>query len=166
MNSCEGAIEMASMRHFPGKDDELQNIGNWVAKRANEAEEVAFHYIRYAGDSYPVRHAASTARNLAVRILGEIGMDCFDRLLDLGDTDDLETLSGVVHAFAVFRDPRAVPFLASRLRDTRKGPRAEAARALGKVGTPDALAAVRSIANDKRKGVRNEVQQALQGGGR
>ena len=101
------------------------------------------------------------ARRLAVRVLSETGGDYFDRLLAVGDTDDLETLSGVTHAFGGLRDRRAVPFLASRLKDTRKGPRAEAALALGEIGTLDALAAVRSIANDKRRVVRNAVQTAL-----
>lgn len=160
-----GAIEMASMRHFPGKDEDIQEIGEWVAKRAGEAEDVAFHYVRFAGDSYPARHAANVARRLAVRVLFETGGDYYDRLLALGDTDDLEALSGVTHAFAELRDRRAVPFLASRIRDTRKGPRMEAATALGKIGTPDALAAVRTIANDKRRVVRNAVRAALKGYG-
>ncbi|MDE3258466.1 MAG: HEAT repeat domain-containing protein [Gemmatimonadota bacterium] len=156
-----GAIEMASMRYFPGTDDDIQEIGDWVAKWADEAQDVAFHYIRFAGDSYPARHKARVARSLAVRILSMTGGDHFDRLIALGDTDDLEALSGVTHAFAGLREPRGVPFLASRLKDPRKGPRAEAALALGKIGTSDALAAVRSIANDKRRIVRNAVQQAL-----
>lgn len=159
-----GAIEMASMRHFPGKDADFQYIGDWVAERANEAEEAAFHYIKFAGDSFPARHAGHIARDLAVRILREIGKDYFECLIALGDTDDLEILSGVIRAFADFRDQRAVPFLASRLRDARKGPRSQAVRALGRIGTPDALAAVRSIANDKRKVVRKAVQQALEVG--
>ena len=156
-----GAMEMASMRHFPGTDEDIQEIGDWVAKRADEAVDVAFHYIRFAGDSYPARHAANVARRLAARVLSESGEDYFDRLLALGDTDDLETLSGVTQVVSALRDRRAVPFLASRLRDTRKGPRAESALALGEIGTPDALAAVRSIANDKRRVVRNAVQTAL-----
>lgn len=160
-----GAIEMASMRRFPGTDDDIQKIGDWVAQRAGVAEDVAFHYIRFAGDSYPARQASNVARRLAVRVLSETGGDYFDRLLALGDTDDLETLSGVTHAFAGLRDQRAVPFLSSRIRDTRKGPRAEAALALGKIGTPDAVAAVRSIANDKRRVVRNAVQTALKAAG-
>ena len=156
-----GAIEMASMRHFPGDEDDLREIGNWVAKRADAAEDIAFHFVRFAGDSYPARHAAGVARNLAVRILTMVGKDYFDRLIALVDHDDLETLAGVTHALGEFRDARAVPLLTSRLKDPRKGPRVEAVRALGKIGTPDALVAVRSIANDRRRVVRNAVQQAI-----
>ena len=155
------AIEMASMRRFPGEADDIVKIGDWVAKRANESEVTAFHYIRFAGDSFPARHAANQARDLAVRVLRENGKDYFEQILAIGDTDDLEALSGVTHAFAEFRDERAVPFLVSRLRDDRKGPRAQTVRALGRIGTPDAIAAVRTIANDKRKVVRNAVKQVL-----
>ena len=152
-----GAIDMASMRHFPGTEDDIRTIGDWVAGRATEAEEAAFHYVMFAGD----RYASHVARDLAIRILRETGKDYFERLLALTETDDLDTLSGATHTFADFREERAVPFLASRLKDDRKGPRAQAVRALGKIGTPDALAAIKSVINDKRKVVRNAVQQAF-----
>ncbi len=156
-----GAIEMASMRHFPGDSEDIRAIGEWVAVRASKAEETAIHYIRFAGDTYPTRHSPHIARDLAVQILRATGKDYFDRLLVLSDTDYLETLTGVMHAFAGLREDRAVPFITSRLKDERKMQRAAAIRALGKIGTPDALTAIRTVANDKRKVVRQAVQQAL-----
>ena len=157
-----GAIEMAAMRHFPGDANDIRTIGDWVAERASEAEDAAFHYIMFAGDTFPSRHSAYVARDLAVRILRETDKDYFERMLALSETDDLETLSGVTYAFAAFREEKAVPFLASRLKDDRKGPRAQAVYALGRIGTPDALAAVKTVANDKRRVVRRAVQQALE----
>ena len=157
-----GAIEMAAMRHFPGGADDIRTIGDWVAERASEAEEAAFHYIMFAGDTFPSRHAAYVARDLAIRILRKTGKDYYERLLALSETDDLETLCGVTYTFAAFREERAVPFLASRLNDDRKGPRAQAVYALGRIGNPAALAAVKTVANDKRRVVRRAVQQALE----
>ena len=116
----------------------------------------------FAGDTFPSRHAAYVARDLAIRILRKTGKDYYERLLALSETDDLETLCGVTYTFAAFREERAVPFLASRLNDDRKGPRAQAVYALGRIGNPAALAAVKTVANDKRRVVRRAVQQALE----
>ena len=158
-----GAIEMASMRRFPGNADDITAIGDWVSARANEeAEEIAFQYIMFSGDSFPARYTPKVARNLAIRILQATGRDHFSRLLALTETDDLDTLAGVTHAFAALGDRRAVPFLAARLKDDRKMPRAETVSALGRIGSPDALAAINTVARDKRKIVRNAVQRALQ----
>jgi HEAT repeat protein len=66
-----------------------------------------------------------------------------------------------MHAFGALREERAIPFLASRLRDDRKGQRAAAVRALGQIGTPNALAAIGTVVNDKTKVVQKAVQQAL-----
>ena len=156
-----GAIELASMRHFPGDREDIQSIADWVARRADEAEETAFHYVMFAGDSFPSRHAPHVARELALRILQATGKDYFDRLLSLGETDYPETLFGVMHGFAALGDERAVPFLASRLKDDRKQQRAAAVQALGQIGTPEALAAIETVANDKAKIVKRAVQQAL-----
>jgi hypothetical protein len=162
--SCElvrGAIELASMRHFPGDREDIQTIADWVIGRAAEAEGTAFHYIRFAGDTFPSRHASHVARDLAVRILRATGKDYFDRLVSLGDTDYPDTLFGVMHAFAGLGEERAVPFLASRLKDDRKQQRAAAVHALGEIGTPNALAAIRAVTSDKTKVVQKAVQQAL-----
>ncbi len=161
-----GAIEMASMRHFPGNEQDIERIGDWVEERARiggeiDSEETAFHYIMFGGDTYPTRHSPSTARSLAVRILRASGRDYFDRLLGLGDTDSLETLSGVMHAFGGLGEKRAVPFLASRLKDDRKMGRVAAVRALGEIGTREALTALRAVANDRRKVVQKALQRAL-----
>ncbi len=156
-----GAIEMASMRHFPGNANEIQAIGDWVIERAVDATETAFHFIMFAGDSSPARDNPSVARDLAVRILRATGEDYFDRLLAHSDTDYHETLTGIMHAFAALGEERGVPFIAERLKDDRKQQRVAAIRALGNIGTPVALSALDAVANDKRKVVRNAVQQAL-----
>ena len=74
------------------------------------------------------------------------GRDLVVQVLDDGFAFEgrrYRSLSAIAtHAFAAFREERAVPFLASSLKDDRKGPRAQAVYALGKIGTPDALAAV------------------------
>ena len=82
-------------------------------------------------------------------------------MLGLGDTDSLETLSGVMHAFGGLGEKRAVPFLASRLKDDRKMGRVAAVRALGEIGTREALTALRAVANDRRKVVQKALQRAL-----
>ena len=67
------------MRSFPGNDEDIQAVSDWVAKRAIDAAEVAIHYVKFAGDSTPTRYSPSTARELAVRILqttGEIAHAC------------------------------------------------------------------------------------------
>ncbi len=156
-----GAIEMAAMRRFPGNDEDLKRISDWVTERAVESEEIAFHYLKFAGDTYPTRHASSIARDLAVQMLTATGVDYYDRLIALSDTDYLETLNGIMHAFACMKEARAVPFLASRLKDKRKMHRVAAIQALGQIGTPDALQAIRTVSNDKRKVVQKAVQQAL-----
>ena len=156
-----GAIEMAAMRRFPGDDADLKYIGDWVTERAVESEEIAFHYLQFAGDTYPTRHASSIARDLAARILIATGADYYDRLTALSDTDYLETLNGIMHAFACMKEARAVPFLASRLKDKRKMHRVAAIHALGQIGTPDALQSIQGVSNDKRKVVQKAIQQAL-----
>ena len=156
-----GAIEMASMRHFPGDTSDIGALDDWVVARANESKDAAFHYIMFAGDAFPARYNANVARDLAIRILRATGEDHFERLLALSDTDNLDTLSGVMRTFGSFGDERAVPFLVSRLRDDRKAQRAQAVSALGEIGSPEALSAIKAIANDKRKVVRKAVEQAL-----
>jgi len=156
-----GVIEMASVKRFPGNDEDLKNIGDWIAERAEDAEEIAFHYIRFSGDTYPTRHSASIARDLAMRILTSTGKDYYNRFAELSDTDYLETLNGIMHAFAYLKESRAVPFLSSRLEDDRKMHRVAAIQALGQIGTPDALQAIRTVANDKRKVVQKAIEQAL-----
>lgn len=156
-----GAIEMAAMRHFPGNPEDIRTISDWVVKRASDAEDVAIHYIRFAGDTFPTRHSPGNARHIALRILRTLGKDYFDQLLMLSDTDYLETLTGVMYAFGELGEKRAVPFLVSRLKDDRKLQRASAVRALGKIGTPDALSAIQGVARDRRKVVRTAVQHAL-----
>ena len=54
-----------------------------------------------------------------------------------------------------------MPFLVSRLKDKRKMHRVAVIRALGQIGTSDALQAIRAVSNDKRKAVQNAIQQAL-----
>ena len=156
-----GAIEMAAMRRFPGDDADLKHISAWVTERASESEEIAFHYLRFAGDTYPTRHSARIARDLAMRILTAIGTDYYHQLTALSDTDYLETLNGITHAFAYMKEVRAVPFLVSQLKDKRKMHRVAVIRALGQIGTSDALQAIRAVSNDKRKAVQNAIQQAL-----
>ena len=108
-------------------------------------EDVAFHYIMFAGDSYPTRHESHVARDLAVRILSTTGKDPFERLISLSNTDCGETRKGLMHAFASLREERAVPFLISCLKDNRKMQRVATIRALGRIGTPEGLAAQRAL---------------------
>jgi len=149
------------MRHFPGDEYDIQAIADWVVKRAPSAVDVAFHYVQFAGDTFPARHAPHVARDLAIRILRAMGQDYLDRLFSLCNTDYPDTLFGLMHAFGVVGEPRAVPFLSSRLQDDRKQQRAAAVQALGQIGTPDALAAIRTVTADKAKVVQRAVRQAL-----
>ena len=66
-----------------------------------------------------------------------------------------------MHVFAALREERAVPFIAERLKDDRKQQRVAAINALGKIGTPTALSALRAVTNDKRKLVQNALRHAL-----
>ena len=106
-------------------------------------------------------HTGNRERHEAVRVLRATGKDYYDRLLALTDTDYLETLAGIMHTFAGLREERAVPFIASRLKGDRKLQRAAAVQTLGKIGAPDALAAIRTVSDVKRKVVRTAVQQGL-----
>ena len=157
----KGAIETAAMRHFPGDADDIRAIADWISRREAEIEEVAFHYVRFAGDTFPERHAPHVARDLAVQLLQSTGNDYFDHLLSLCEANYPETLFGVMHVFGRLREERAVPFLTSRLKDDRKQQRAAAVQALGRIGTPDALSAIRTVINDKAKAVQNAVREAL-----
>jgi hypothetical protein len=155
-----GAIEVACMRRLQGDRNCTRILGDWAVRHA-VGEATAFHYIMFAGDTYPSRHAPDVARDIAVQMLRATGKDHVDHLLSLADTDCSETLRGLAHAFGSLREERAVPFLADRLKDSRKMQRVPVIRALGKIGTPAAIAAIRSVAGDKRKVVRQAIEKAL-----
>ena len=54
-----------------------------------------------------------------------------------------------------------MPFIAAQLDDSRKMHRVAAVEALERIGTPDALEALQSVAKDRRKVVRSALEQAL-----
>ena len=157
---ARGALEMASLRRFPGTEDHIGPISNWLCARAFEFEEVAFHYVQFAGDTSEIRDARR-ARHLAAEILAATGRDYFSRLSALTHTDYSEALKGVMYTFASLRDERGVPFIAAQLDDSRKMHRVAAVEALERIGTPDALEALQSVAKDRRKVVRSALEQAL-----
>jgi len=161
-----GAIDMASIRRLPDAEHALDEVSDWCARRASiegnrVLEEVAIHYVMFAGDNFPTRHRAGVALDIAARMLESTGLDYFDRLNALASTDSHIVTAGLLHAFGALREERGIPFIAKLLADNRKMIRVSAINALGKIGTSAALEALNAVANDKRKVVREAIQRAM-----
>jgi hypothetical protein len=164
-----GAIEMAAMRKFPGDEADLTVIENWIAQQVERseiprigrqlAEEAAFYFIRFAGDSFPSRRGELAVR-MAVAALRGTGVDYFERLLSLTETDYPDAVL-LIQAFSLLRERRTIPYLESCLKDEGKQIRASAVEALGRIGTEEAINLVKQAANDKAKNVQRAVESVL-----
>lgn len=154
-----GAIEMAAMRKFPGDETDLRIIENWIAQHGQLAEEAAFYFIRFGGDTFPSRQW-QTAVRMAVAALRGTGVDYFERLSHLTETEYPDTPL-LIRAFGLLKEERAIPYLSSCLKDRRKQIRRHAVEALGQISTPEAIELVKEVANDKAKVVQRAVQAAL-----
>jgi hypothetical protein len=159
-----GAIEMAAMRKFPGDAVDLEVIEEWIAQQGQLAEEAAFDFIRFGGDSFPSRRDEPAVR-MAVAALRGTGKDYFERLLHMGDTDYPITHFGLIRAFGLLKEARAIPYLSACLKDERKQMRAAAVEALGRIGTAEAVERVKQAAHDPAKNVQRAVQSVVGHGG-
>ena len=161
-----GAIDMASIRRLPDSEHALDEVSDWCVRRASlegndVLEEVAIHYLMFAGDNFPTRHKVGIALDIATRMLESTGLDYFERLNALANTDSHIVTAGLLHAFGALREERGIPFIAKLLTDNRKMVRVSAINALGKIGSSAALEALNAVANDKRKVVREAVERAM-----
>jgi len=157
-----GAIEMAAMRHFPGDEGDLERIEHWIAQQGRPGVEAASHFIRFGVDCYPSGRGGIAVR-MAVAALWGTGEDPFERLSRMADTDYPSTHFNLIRAFGMMKETRAIPYLASSLRDERKQVRALAVEALGRIGNREALRLVKGAADDPANQVRRAVQSVLGG---
>lgn len=156
-----GAIEMAAMQKFPGDEADLEVIEKWLTQQGSLAEEAALHFIRFGYASSPPRRGERAVR-MAVAALRGTGRDCFEVLSPLTDTDYPATHFGLMQAFGLLRERRAIPYLLPYLKDERNQIRASTVQALGRIGTVEAIDLVKQVANDKAKAVRRATQSVLE----
>lgn len=154
-----GVIEMAAMRKFPGDETDLEVIKNWITQQGRLAEEAAFYFIRFGGDSFPSRQWPPAIR-MAASALPGTGVDYFERLLRLPETGYID-IHLLIQVFGLLKEERAIPYLSSCLKDKGKQMRKHAVEALGQIGTPEAIELVKQVANDKAKAVQRAVQSVL-----
>ena len=98
---------------------------------------------------------------MAAAALRGTGRDYYDRLSSLAETDDPATHYGLMQAFGLLKEKRAIPYLSSCLKDERKEIRVHAVEALGQIGTAEAIELVKGVAKDKAKAVKRAVQGVL-----
>lgn len=153
-----GTIEMAAMRRFPGSEIDLQVIEDWITRHGETAVGTALYFVRFGGDSFPNRRSELAVR-MAVAALRGTGEDHFYHLLELANTDYPVTHFGLIHAFGLMKEERAIPYLASCLNDERKQVRGSSVEALGLIGTAEAINLAKQAAHDPTKVVRQAVQR-------
>ncbi|HIE27686.1 TPA: hypothetical protein EYP66_10400 [Candidatus Poribacteria bacterium] len=104
-----GIIEMMAMRKFSGNEIDLKVIENWLAQHGSDAEEVAFHFIRFGHHSAVIRRGGNAVR-MAAAILKGTGKDYFERLssltkpaLERSEGTDSPPHSTLIQAFGLLR---------------------------------------------------------------
>ncbi len=147
------------MRGFSGDKTALAMIEHWIARQGQLAEEAAFYFIRFGFDSFPIRHG-KIAVELAVAAL-RTGKDHFERLSHLMNTDYPSTQFGLIQAFGLLKEERAIPYLSSCMKDERKQIREAAVDALGRIGTENAINLVKQAVDDPAKSVQRTAQHFL-----
>ena len=155
-----GAIEMASMWKFPGDNKDLTIVENWISQQGQLAEESAFYFIHFGGDSFPQRNGNASI-NMAAAALRGTGQDYFEQLSKMTETDYPGTLFGLMEVFGALKETRAIPFLSLCLKDKRKQFREAAIYSLGQINTTEAIDLVNKAANDPAKSVQRAVKFVL-----
>jgi len=153
-------IEMAASRRFSGGEPERQAIERWLAGQGHSARKAIWHFARFGFDCFPARRGETALRMTAAACRGAID-DPFAELSPLAASDDPSAHFGLMELFGLLQAESAIPYLSECLRDRRKQFRQFAVRALGRIGTPDALARVRQALQDPAKQVHREAQRFL-----
>jgi len=153
-------LELLCARRVRVAEADRQRLVTWLVDRNENAEQWALYMVRYAHSNFLAR-VADRGVGAAIQVLKSTGRDYFGELSRLSESAFPPTLLGVSIAFGALRDERALPYLARCLAHEDKEQRAGAVRALGEIGTPEALEMVRQVSSDPAVSVRKAVRASL-----